>query len=58
MPTIKQYQRMRESEMEFPETRREDDPMYIDPNKPRPKESDAKEPDGAKLLVRPEIKTT
>lgn len=35
MPTQKQYHRMRETEMEFPQTRREDDPMYVSPKNTR-----------------------
>ena len=32
MPTKKQLHQLWESEFEFPETRREDDPMYVSPN--------------------------
>lgn len=38
MPTIKQYQRMREAEFEFPGTRRQDDPMY---HAPKPSQKNA-----------------
>jgi len=32
MPTKKQLHQLWESEFEFPETRREDDPMYVSPH--------------------------
>lgn len=50
MPTKKQSRKLREAENEYPEIRREDDPLYLNPkSKIKQKSADIKNREGSSI---------